>query len=461
MGLLWWPFSLLWWTFFLLPWQALVWVLRQGRALPGRSVQGGQALLRLPSRIEQAFPEFPEEVDRPGVFSLWFWSALAVEYLVWAANLSDVWSVGFVRGTLAAGVLVVVWLLLPWNPRASLPRKLAAPAFLAGVLAVGHLLGTSSLALYPLVFANGVFAFGFRRGVRYAAATVAAIFAGALLSGLGIGISLQLALLFVLVAILVFGICMPIVEANRRREETESLLGKLETSHGRLESAHAELKDYAGKVRELSVSEERARMAREMHDSVGHYLTVVNVQLEAATKFMDRNPERARDEVVKAKSLASEALSDVRRSVRALKPLAVEERSVADALSALARDFGSTGPAVYFEVEGEERDLSAEVRLTLYRSLQESLTNALKHSGARRISALLTFTEEGSRLTVTDDGVGVPEDATGRGFGLSALEVRVRTLGGSLKAGNAPGGGFAVEVELPTKPVTESSETHT
>jgi signal transduction histidine kinase len=167
---------------------------------------------------------------------------------------------------------------------------------------------------------------------------------------------------------------------------------------------------------------------------------------------MDGNPERAREEVAKAKALASEALAEVRRSVRALKPPAVERRSVVVALSAVARDFEGAGLIVSFKVGGEERSLPTEVELALYRALQESMTNALKHSKARRIFVSLTFGEESVRLTVTDDGVGAPVDAYERGFGLTALRERAEALGGSLKAGNASEGGFALEIELPTEP---------
>ena len=189
-------------------------------------------------------------------------------------------------------------------------------------------------------------------------------------------------------------------------------------------------------------------MAREMHDTVGHYLTVVNVQLEAAGKLMDRDPDRAKAEVDKAKALASEALSEVRRSVRALKPLAVEERTGAGALRALIRGFEGTGPAVSFEVLGEERELSPEAELVLYRALQEGLTNALRYSNARHVRATLAFENGRARLTVTDDGGGVPE-GTPLGFGLSGLEERAAALGGGLRTGDAPEGGFALEVQLP------------
>lgn len=418
-------------------------------------------------RLERAFPEFPEEVRRPAIFSLWFWSVLTGSYLFWALDLlgtdpdDGLLGVGqgydLVPGTLVAGILVAVWLFLPWDPRASRWRKLAAPAFLVGMFVMDRILPGGAALLYPIAFANGVFLFGFRRGIAYAAATLAVIFADGALTvrltlssptmwGLVIVNTLVVVAAYAAVAVFVIGICASIVEAHRRREETKSLLLELE-------NAHAALQEYAGKARKLAVSEERARMSGEMHDTVGHYLTVVNVQLEAAIKLMDSRSGKAREQVTKAKDLASEALSEVRRSVRALKPLAVEERQVVDALSALARDFEDAGPDVSFTVEGKEYGLSADAELTLYRALQESLTNTLKHSGARRIYCVLTFKEESVMLTVTDDGAGASEDVSELGFGLAALRGRVEAMGGALNAGNYPEGGFAVEVEIPVAPL--------
>ena len=194
-------------------------------------------------------------------------------------------------------------------------------------------------------------------------------------------------------------------------------------------------------------------MAREIHDSLGHYLTAIKVQLEAADRLLQGRPEEAQARVRRAKSLASEALSEVRRSLRALKPLAVEERSRTDALRALVGSYEGAGPRVSFGVVGEERKLPPEAELVLYRALQEGLTNALRHSGASRVGATLAFEPGRVRLSVADDGDGVPDGAPQEGFGLSALRQRAGALGGALRAGNtpdeAPPAGFLLEVELP------------
>jgi signal transduction histidine kinase len=160
--------------------------------------------------------------------------------------------------------------------------------------------------------------------------------------------------------------------------------------------------------------------------------------------------------VARAKSAASETLSEVRRSVRALKPLAIEKRTGLGALAALTREFGGTGIAVSFEVVGQERDLSPEAELLLYRALQEGLTNALKYSGGSRVEAKLAFEPSGVQLTVADNGRGSSGNVQrlgGTGFGIPGLKERASALGGRVSAADADGGGFVLEVELPTTPV--------
>ena len=242
------------------------------------------------------------------------------------------------------------------------------------------------------------------------------------------------------------GICAAVVEATGRREQALVLLEDLE-------SANVELRANAARVRDLSVSEERARMAREIHDSVGHHLTVINLQLQNARRFRERRPEEAWEEVEGARELALEALSEVRRSVRALKPLAVEGKTGAGSLAALARNLDGIGIEVSFETEGEERELPESAELALYRAMQEGLTNAAKHAKARRVRTKLSFSEGDVRLVVADDGEG----AGGRGeadggFGLRALKERVEILGGTITWGDRPEGGFALVVRLPVRP---------
>jgi len=398
-----------------------------------------------------------------------FWLMVAITYWAYAVLLFDGGEAlanagydprifGLLPVTLAFAAVVVSWHLLPWSLAVRRWRLLALPVFVGSVFWANYAMVLVDRAFYwPLfmmVFAHAVFLFGPVRSLPYLALVLGAIFvylrftdeADALEHALTMVVASPL-VVFVVVA------CAAVLEATRRRGQAQELLEELGL-------AHAELREYAGRVREFSVSEERARMAREIHDSVGHYLAVVNVQLEAAGKLLARDPDAARVQLERAKASASGALSEVRRSVRALEPLAVAERSSTGALAALARGFEGAGPRVCFEVVedgGRERDLAPEAELVLYRSLQEGLTNALKHGGAERISATLTFGPGRVRLVVADDGDGArcePGEFMEGGFGLRSLSERAAALGGTAEAGNAPGGGFVLDVDLPAGEAT-------
>lgn len=415
-------------------------------------------------RGTRGLPELPGRMRRPAVFALLFWCVLAFTSASYAFGPHPEGAgFGFLPVALGVAALAAAWLALPWDSRAGRRRKLAAPAFLACALGVGILTGSVwTMGLYAVSLANGVLLFGFGRGIAFAAAVLPVVFANylLLLAELSPGRNLVpdallLTAAWVPVAAFVIGVCAAIAEAVRRREEAQGLLAELGTAHSELAAAHAELGRHAERARELAVAEERARMAREIHDSVGHHLTVVNLQLQNALRLEERRPEQAWEQVKEAKRFTLEALSEVRRSVRALKPLALEERGGAGALAALARSFRGSGPEVRFVVEGEERGLPEGVALALYRALQEGLTNAIRHSGARRVTGTLSFGEERVRLRVADDGAGTPGGARGPGrtlgggFGLAALRERAEALGGAARFGNAEGGGFVLDVELP------------
>lgn len=413
----------------------------------------GMALGRSNKLLRKArwFPELPEGVDRPAIFTLLFWTCWVATLASHAFGLLDEDpTFGLVPVALALVVLAASWAALPWRPRAGPRRMLLALVFLSSTFTVGYLTELNlSIVFYALVVANGVFLFGFRRGVAYAVVTVPVFFTNVVLVD-GTKMALAATLIALPFAVFMVGICAAVVEATGRREQTQTLLRELEL-------ANAELKHHAARVRELSVSKERARMAREIHDSVGHYLTVINLQLQNARRFKERRAEEAWEEVEGARELVLEALSEVRRSVRALKPLSAGSRTGAAALAALARNFHGTGIEVSFETEGEARELPEKAELALYRTMQEGLTNAAKHANARRVRTMLSFSEDSVRLVVADDGEGRAEDAgedtATEGFGLNALRERVEALGGTMFSGDRPEGGFALVVELPTRPV--------
>ena len=419
---------------------------------PGKPLRKGRTLFGSARAIAGKFAGVLRNPDRPAVFDLLFWSIIALIYAfhVFAPQI-PVREVGLAPMTVVCAVLVAVWLALPWRPSATRLSKLLSPAF---ILAATAMLFASdliwALGLYPIAFANGVFLFGSRRGAVYAAVALVALFVTGFVRSLNatVGPSPETVVerwaLIALLTMVCLGLSAAVIDARRSRGQAEDLLGDLE-------AAHAELRRYAERARELTLSEERARMAREIHDSVGHHLTAVKLQAEAALKMAEKRPEKAREQMERARDLAAQAFDEVHRSVRALGPPPTGERSGAGALRALVRSFEGTGFDVRFAVEGEERMLPEETELVLYRALQEGLTNAARHSNARRVRVSLVYGDESVRLVVADDGHGAPDETgiTNGGFGLPALRERVESLGGIFAAGNVLEGGFAVEVELP------------
>lgn len=231
--------------------------------------------------------------------------------------------------------------------------------------------------------------------------------------------------------------------AQRERRARE----QLEILYRRLDQANQQLAKYAGQVERLATARERNRLAREVHDSLGHYLTMINVQLEIVTKLIGSDPDRAGEAAARAKELASEGLSEVRRSVAALRPSPLDDQPLPQAIRGLADNVRDTGLIVSFEQVGAARPLSPEIETVLYRAAQESLTNVRKHARASSVNVRLAFEQDAVRLKVRDNGIGHKDVQDG--VGLTGLRERVTALDGTMRAENHSDGGFVVEVILP------------
>jgi len=215
-----------------------------------------------------------------------------------------------------------------------------------------------------------------------------------------------------------------------------------------LGEANRLLLENAAQVEELAVTKERNRLAREIHDSLGHYLTVVNVQIGAAQAIFDQDNKRALDHLSKAQTLTQEGLAEVRRSVAALRASPTESRPLPEALTRLAAQWKGTGMAVDFLVSGAVRSLSLQADLTLYRSAQEALTNVSKHAHASKVKVRLTYHESKKVLLLVEDN-GVGSNGSDSGFGLLGVRERAQQRNGQVRINTAQGKGFTIEVELP------------
>ncbi len=225
--------------------------------------------------------------------------------------------------------------------------------------------------------------------------------------------------------------------------------GEVERLAVELRQANEKLRQHAVQADELATAKERNRVAREIHDSLGHYLTVINVQLEAARAVHAQDPEKSLESIHKAQSLAREGLADVRRSVAALRASPIDERPLPEALEGLVSECRAAGLIAALAVSGSPRRLTAQAERALYRAAQEGLTNVRKHARASRCDVHLDYSGPAVRLTIQDNGVGAGENTEPPGYGLLGVQERAELLGGAVSIASVPGSGFCLRVELP------------
>lgn len=271
-------------------------------------------------------------------------------------------------------------------------------------LATGAAIGLGALSFLPFLASFGMF--GLRRPLTWwwAAALVAASIVFPLLAD---QLTEYLLLAFILMAV------------------------SLGTGTGRVMSdlgqEHERTRD------ELTVTAERDRVARDVHDVLGHSLTVVSVKAQLAERMIDLDPERARAELIEIQTLTRQALAEVRATVGGLRAAGLDDEVAAAGVALRAAGITADLPATTSVLDPRRRTVAAWV-------LREAVTNVVRHSGASRC----TVTLEESRFSIRDDGVCRTEIVAGNG--LRGLTERVAGTGGSLRIGPAPQGGTELEV---------------
>lgn len=217
----------------------------------------------------------------------------------------------------------------------------------------------------------------------------------------------------------------------------------------RLAAAHAQLRGYAAQAEQLATTQERNRLARDIHDGLGHHLTVVQMQLQATRAVLGLDAARTEALLAKAQRQAEEALAEVRRSVSTLREPR-DARPLPKVVEALAAESSAAGIPTAVEVVGATRAMPAEAEDALYRTAQEGLTNVRKHAEATHAWLVLDYRDAATvTLEVNDDGSGAAPDANALGFGLLGLRERAARLGGRLTVDAATGGGLTLRVEVP------------
>ncbi len=241
-----------------------------------------------------------------------------------------------------------------------------------------------------------------------------------------------------------------IADLNYRMIMTNEMLNesnnRLNESNTELNLANKKLREYAMTIASLTEIKERNRLAREIHDTLGHALTGIVAGLDACMVTVDYAPEVTKKQLAKIKAAAQRGITDVRRSMHMLRPDDLEKLVFRDALRKLVEDFSdASGVEVALQFDSFPENLRQDQTDVLYRIVQESLTNASRHGHASRVKIFMAGAGEMLNIIISDNGVGCPEIK--KGFGLHHMAERVELLGGTLAYWGEKG--FVLEVNLP------------
>ncbi len=231
-----------------------------------------------------------------------------------------------------------------------------------------------------------------------------------------------------------------------------SLMERLRTQHRSLQDAHAQLAHYASTLESLTISRERNRMARELHDTLAHTLSGLSVQLETVKAYWSVDPATAQAMLDRSLAEARSGLQETRRALKALRASPLEDLGLPLALRRLAESAGQRANLeVSLSLPESAPALSPDVEQCLYRVAQEAIANVIYHAQARRLDLRLAVNGDGVALEIADDGQGFDVQTAEQGghFGLAGMRERAELAGGKLKIVSAPGQGTTVRLTLP------------
>jgi len=213
--------------------------------------------------------------------------------------------------------------------------------------------------------------------------------------------------------------------------------------------------DHEQHIRDV-IAQERGRIARDMHDIVAHGVSMMVLQTGAARQTIEAHPAESADLLLNVEDSGRQALEELRLLLEVLKAPSTSESSATTnltiaSLSDLARRTSGTGPSVVYSVEGDERQLSPGLEVSIYRIAQEALTNAIKHGDASRIDVVVAYRPDSVIISIGDDGQSAAQPGlAGGGNGLIGMKERAQLFGGTLSAGpRTKGPGWLVAAELP------------
>jgi signal transduction histidine kinase len=258
-------------------------------------------------------------------------------------------------------------------------------------------------------------------------------------------------------------VCIALQHLIGERFERGQLLQQLAQSNNELEEAQRRLAESAAQEQELAVLRERTRLAREMHDTLGHALVLISVKLEAAQRLRERDPQRCDQELEATKEIVRNSMRDLRASIANLRSPALEREPACRALSRYAREMAQrVGLRVSYDLHPDIEGLPEPIEEALWKVGQEALANIEKHAQAHNVLLHMSRRDDHVFMKIADDGIGLPADLCQRQkeheisyespaghYGLSGMRERVKNVHGRISIHSADEHGTVIEVTLP------------
>lgn len=236
----------------------------------------------------------------------------------------------------------------------------------------------------------------------------------------------------------------------KEKQRIEKLYIKLIDTTRELSIANKKLEDYAKESEEMAKIQERNRLAREIHDTIGHSLTGIVTGLDACKTIIDIDLSSTKKQISKIADLARKGLIDIRRSVKALRPDSLERYSLISAISKMINDMMDCSKiAISLIIEGEFENMHGDEEDTIFRTVQEGITNSVRHGNSKHINIQLKNNHDIIILTIKDDGKGT--DNIYEGFGLKHIKERINMLAGEVEFSSKSNQGFLISAVLPLR----------
>lgn len=233
--------------------------------------------------------------------------------------------------------------------------------------------------------------------------------------------------------------CVFLLDMHQEKQNIEQELNMVHR-------VNEDLKHYAAMTEQIAETRERKRLAREIHDTLGHALTGIAAGMDATLAIMDKNPDQARKQLHLVRQVVSEGIGDVRASLQKLRPGALEQRGLKGALEKMIGEFESvTGMDIALEYQAESLDFDKYKEDVCFRLVQESITNARRHGGATKVSVSFVIRQDILTICIRDNGTG--SETIQYGYGLTQMEESVSSIGGRIRFDGSSG--FVTEAKIP------------